>query len=144
MGGWKKGKGWNSMENSILAAWIRRVRESYFGSWIFDMFQTTGMTTATSGGTSGGGVGGALSLMGCVREASPPPIDHHPLRLGNFQHSVDALPKGQFLFIPFSNFNPETGKFFLLTCQSENFKGYHRSNLVYTDFFSQFLIKKKS
>ncbi|XP_033221934.1 dentin sialophosphoprotein-like isoform X2 [Belonocnema kinseyi] len=51
------------------------------------------MTTATSGGTSGGSVGGALSLMGCVREASPTPIDHHPLRLGNFQHSVDALPK---------------------------------------------------
>ncbi|XP_043466656.1 dentin sialophosphoprotein-like isoform X2 [Leptopilina heterotoma] len=53
------------------------------------------MTTATSGGggASGGGVGGALSLMGCVREASPTPVDQHPLRLRNFQHSVDALPK---------------------------------------------------
>ena len=63
------------------------------------MFQTTGMTTASSGCASGGGggsgVGGALSLMGCVREASPTPADHHLLRLKNSQHSLDTLPKGQ-------------------------------------------------
>lgn len=91
--------GWKNVENSLFTVWIRRMRESYFGAWFFEMFQTTGMTTATSGGgASSGGVGGALSLMGCVREASPTPVDHHPLRLGNFQHSVDALPKGEFIF----------------------------------------------
>ncbi|EFN64134.1 hypothetical protein EAG_08235 [Camponotus floridanus] len=77
------------------------------------------MSTSTS--PSGGGVGGALSLMGCVREASPPPQTHyshhhyhhhhHPphqqqqqqqqqhhraFGLGEFstvQHSIDPAPK---------------------------------------------------
>ncbi|CAL1689601.1 unnamed protein product [Lasius platythorax] len=71
---------------------------------------------STSTASSGGGVGGALSLMGCVREASPPPQNHHPhhhyhhhhhhqqqqqhqhraFGLGDFpavQHSIDPAPK---------------------------------------------------
>lgn len=68
------------------------------------------MSTSTALGSGGGGVGGALSLMGCVREASPPPQNHHhqhhhqqhhrAFGLGEFpatQHSVDPLPKGQYL-----------------------------------------------
>ncbi|XP_043289155.1 uncharacterized protein [Venturia canescens] len=58
------------------------------------------MSSAPAGGAAGGGgggaVGGALSLMGCVREASPPPQDHHHLSLGEFamqQRAVDTLPK---------------------------------------------------
>ncbi|XP_076760478.1 uncharacterized protein LOC143429010 isoform X4 [Xylocopa sonorina] len=54
-----------------------------------------------AGGGGGGGVGGALTLMGCVREASPPPQNHHQnqhnrtLGLGEYsaQNSVDPLPK---------------------------------------------------
>ncbi|XP_048511345.1 uncharacterized protein LOC105684532 isoform X2 [Athalia rosae] len=45
------------------------------------------------GGGGGGGVGGALSLMGCVREASPPPQD--PANLGEFSvtPNMDIQPK---------------------------------------------------
>ncbi|CAL7937040.1 unnamed protein product [Xylocopa violacea] len=51
-----------------------------------------------AGGGGGGGVGGALTLMGCVREASPPPQNHQQNRtlgLGEYsaQNSVDPLPK---------------------------------------------------
>ncbi|XP_020723484.2 uncharacterized protein LOC100642669 isoform X4 [Bombus terrestris] len=51
-------------------------------------------------GGGGGGVGGALTLMGCVREASPPPQNHqnqhhrtHGLGEYSAQNSVDPLPK---------------------------------------------------
>lgn len=58
-------------------------------------------STAAGGGGGGGsggggGVGGALTLMGCVREASPPPQSHHQHRtLAEYstQNSVDPLPK---------------------------------------------------
>ncbi|XP_076235955.1 uncharacterized protein LOC143180248 isoform X2 [Calliopsis andreniformis] len=100
MDGWKS---WKRAENSFLAAWYQRVRESYVAIWFFGVFQNSRMSTstATGGGGGGGGVGGALTLMGCVREASPPPQNHHQqqqhrtLGLGEFsaQNSVDPLPK---------------------------------------------------
>ncbi|XP_034933851.1 dentin sialophosphoprotein-like isoform X2 [Chelonus insularis] len=58
-----------------------------------------GSGTSTSGGSTIIGVGGALSLMGCVREASPSPQEHHhTLDMGDFamhrnQRNVDTLPK---------------------------------------------------
>ncbi|KZC14413.1 hypothetical protein WN55_07011 [Dufourea novaeangliae] len=104
MDGWKS---WKTAENSFIAAWYQRVRESYVGAWFFGVFQTSRMSTSTAtggGGGGGGGVGGALTLMGCVREASPPPQNHHhhhhhqqhrTLGLGEFsaQNSVDPIPK---------------------------------------------------
>ncbi|XP_012288048.1 dentin sialophosphoprotein isoform X2 [Orussus abietinus] len=51
-------------------------------------------STVGGGGSagSGGGVNGALSLMGCVREASPPPRD--PLGVVELStHQVDVAPK---------------------------------------------------
>lgn len=122
MDGWKS---WKRSESSFLSAWYRRVRESYVALWFFGVFQNSRMSTSTAsggGGGGGGGVGGALSLMGCVREASPPPQNHHShhhhhhhhqqqqqhqqqhraFGLGEFpaQHSVDPLPKGQYLMLP--------------------------------------------
>lgn len=114
MDGWNS---WKRAENSFLTAWYQRVRESYVAIWIFGVFQSSRMSasTATGGGGCGGGgggggsyggggsgVGGALTLMGCVREASPPPQSHHQnqhhrtLGLGDLsvQNGVDPLPKG--------------------------------------------------
>ncbi|XP_048269974.1 uncharacterized protein LOC100642669 isoform X2 [Bombus terrestris] len=76
------------------------------------LFKTSRMSTSTAtgggggggggggSGGGGGGVGGALTLMGCVREASPPPQNHqnqhhrtHGLGEYSAQNSVDPLPK---------------------------------------------------
>ncbi|KMQ93623.1 dentin sialophospho [Lasius niger] len=118
MDGWKS---WKRSEGWFFSAWYHRVRESYVAAWLFGMFQNS-RTMSTSTASSGGGVGGALSLMGCVREASPPPQNHHPhhhyhhhhhhqqqqqhqhraFGLGEFpavQHSIDPAPKGQYLRI---------------------------------------------
>ncbi|XP_008556692.1 dentin sialophosphoprotein isoform X1 [Microplitis demolitor] len=65
------------------------------------MSSTSGNNSATSttsysgASTLTGGVGGALSLMGCVREASPPPQNHRTLDLGDLamQRHADLLPK---------------------------------------------------
>ena len=122
MEGWTTGnwEGWNATQhgntttasektNSFLSGWYHRVKESYVAAWFRRVFQTGRMSSAPGGGGGsagsggGGAVGGALSLMGCVREASPPPQDHHPLSLGDFgmQRSVDTLPKGKFQFFFF-------------------------------------------
>ncbi|XP_060817651.1 uncharacterized protein LOC132908064 isoform X5 [Bombus pascuorum] len=109
MDGWKS---WKRAENSFLTAWYQRVTESYVATWFFGVFQTSRMSTSTatggggggggggSSGSGGGGVGGALTLMGCVREASPPPQNHqnqhhrtHGLGEYSAQNSVDPLPK---------------------------------------------------
>lgn len=98
----------SSKANSFLSGWYHRVKESYVAAWFCRVFQTGRMSSGPGGGgggagagSGGGAVGGALSLMGCVREASPPPQDHHPLSLGDFgmQRSVDTLPKGELSFI---------------------------------------------
>ncbi|XP_025261829.1 microtubule-associated protein futsch isoform X2 [Camponotus floridanus] len=114
MDGWKS---WKGSESWFFSAWYQRVRESYVAAWLFGVFQSS-RTMSTSTSPSGGGVGGALSLMGCVREASPPPQTHyshhhyhhhhHPphqqqqqqhhraFGLGEFstvQHSIDPAPK---------------------------------------------------
>lgn len=110
MDGWKS---WKGSESWFFSAWYQRVRESYVAAWLFGVFQSS-RTMSTSTSPSGGGVGGALSLMGCVREASPPPHTHHShhhyhhhhqqqhraFGLGEFstvQHSIDPAPKGQYL-----------------------------------------------
>ncbi|XP_071863885.1 daughter of sevenless isoform X9 [Bombus fervidus] len=109
MDGWKS---WKRAENSFLTAWYQRVTESYVATWFFGVFQTSRMSTSTAtgggggggggggSGGGGGGVGGALTLMGCVREASPPPQNHqnqhhrtHGLGEYSAQSSVDPLPK---------------------------------------------------
>ncbi|XP_024224340.1 uncharacterized protein LOC100746702 [Bombus impatiens] len=109
MDGWKS---WKRAENSFLTAWYQRVTESYVATWFFGVFQTSRMSTSTAtgggggggggggSGGGGGGVGGALTLMGCVREASPPPQNHqnqhhrtHGLGEYSAQNSVDPLPK---------------------------------------------------
>ncbi|XP_043800893.1 uncharacterized protein LOC122719272 isoform X3 [Apis laboriosa] len=112
MDGWKR---WKRAENTLLTAWYQRVTESYVATWLFGVFQSSRMSASTAnggggggggggsgGGGGGGGVGGALTLMGCVREASPPPQNHHQhhqhhrtLGLGEYstQNSVDPLPK---------------------------------------------------
>lgn len=51
------------------------------------------MSNAVSSGSSGGVGGAALSLMGCVREASPPPAEQLPVGMAD-QQSIDAFPKG--------------------------------------------------
>ncbi|XP_072755964.1 uncharacterized protein [Anoplolepis gracilipes] len=108
MDGWKSCK---RSESWFFSAWYQRVRESYVAAWLFGVFQSS-RTMSTSTAPGGGGVGGALSLMGCVREASPPPQNHHPhhhyhhhhhhqqqhraFGLGEFptvQHSIDPAPK---------------------------------------------------
>lgn len=94
--------------NWLLTSWYHRVKESYIALWFSRVFQT-GRMSSTSGNNSAtsttsysgastltGGVGGALSLMGCVREASPPPQNHRTLDLGDLamQRHADLLPKG--------------------------------------------------
>lgn len=115
MDGWKS---WKRAENSFLTAWYQRVTESYVATWFFGVFQTSRMSTSTAtgggggggggggSGGGGGGVGGALTLMGCVREASPPPQNHqnqhhrtHGLGEYSAQNSVDPLPKGSFTLL---------------------------------------------
>ncbi|XP_046600421.1 uncharacterized protein LOC107221471 [Neodiprion lecontei] len=49
--------------------------------------------SASGGGGGGGGGGGALSLMGCVREASPPPQEPANQLEFSVQPSLDAQPK---------------------------------------------------
>ncbi|XP_026668966.1 uncharacterized protein LOC108624463 isoform X2 [Ceratina calcarata] len=101
MDGWKS---WKRAENSFLTAWYQRVRESYVAAWLFGVFQSSRMSTSTAtgggGGAGGGSVGGALTLMGCVREASPPPQNHQNQHHRSFgvreystQNSVDPIPK---------------------------------------------------
>lgn len=112
MDGWKR---WKRAENTFLTAWYQRVTESYVATWLFGVFQSSRMSASTANGGGGGGgggsgggggvgVGGALTLMGCVREASPPPQNHHQhhqhhrtLGIGEYstQNSVDPLPKGE-------------------------------------------------
>ncbi|XP_063987711.1 uncharacterized protein LOC135167919 isoform X2 [Diachasmimorpha longicaudata] len=49
-------------------------------------------SASTCGGSASGG-SGALSLMGCVREASPPPQDHTSMGEFGGQRGTDTLPK---------------------------------------------------
>lgn len=103
-GGQKTEKSW------LIAGWYERVKESYIALWFSRVFQTGRMSSASGNNslasatsysgasTLTGGVGGALSLMGCVREASPPPQNHRTLDLGDLamQRHADLLPKGMF------------------------------------------------
>ncbi|KAH0550833.1 hypothetical protein KQX54_020940 [Cotesia glomerata] len=91
----------------LIAGWYERVKESYIALWFSRVFQTGRMSSASGNNslasatsysgasTLTGGVGGALSLMGCVREASPPPQNHRTLDLGDLamQRHADLLPK---------------------------------------------------
>ncbi|XP_074110623.1 uncharacterized protein LOC141534897 isoform X1 [Cotesia typhae] len=100
-GGQKTEKSW------LIAGWYERVKESYIALWFSRVFQTGKMSSASGNNslasatsysgasTLTGGVGGALSLMGCVREASPPPQNHRTLDLGDLamQRHADLLPK---------------------------------------------------
>ncbi|XP_015115764.1 titin isoform X2 [Diachasma alloeum] len=79
----------------VLTDWYHRVKESYVAVWVYRVFQTTGRmssSASTCGGSASGG-SGALSLMGCVREASPPPQDHGGMGEVGGQRGADTLPK---------------------------------------------------
>lgn len=105
-GRWRR---WKRAESALLTAWYQRVTESYVATWLYGVFQSSRMSASTAAGGGGGGgsgggggVGGALTLMGCVREASPPPQSHHQHRtLAEYstQNSVDPLPKGEIFYI---------------------------------------------
>lgn len=87
---------------NIFVNFYKCVKEWYFAVWILQVFwapDKMSSGTSTCGGSASGG-SGALSLMGCVREASPPPQDHHTFGMGEFsmQKNSDTLPKGKFLF----------------------------------------------
>ena len=80
-----------------LSEWFRKkFGKTNFVNCYF--FQRSAMASATANPCVGsGGGGGPLSFMGCVREASPQPLDHRSFGLsGNHvAHGYDVMPKGQ-------------------------------------------------
>ncbi|KAF7994869.1 hypothetical protein HCN44_004341 [Aphidius gifuensis] len=72
------------------------IKESHVAVWIFQVFRAPNKMSNSPGncGGSASGTSGALSLMGCVREASPPP--HDTSGMGEFNmmpRNSDTLPK---------------------------------------------------
>lgn len=79
------------------------IKESHVAVWIFQVFRAPNKMSNSSGncGGSASGASGALSLMGCVREASPPPHDTSGIGEFNMPRNSDTLPKGKcFFFTP--------------------------------------------